>query len=133
MSRTCHRWFAVPAALLVAALLGAAPSARATTAGSVAGVQRLSHPQRATLLAIARDTGKFYATDVDPNTHLPMDNVTFAGGSSAPTSFGRYTSASNLGVYLWAVVAAHDLGIISTARADRLAGATLGAIARLKR
>ena len=32
------------------------------------------------LYAIAQDTWKFYASDVDPNTHLPMDNLTWAGG-----------------------------------------------------
>ena len=69
----------------------------------------LSNPQRATLLSIARDTWKFYSVDVDPTTHLPMDNVTFAGGSATPTGYGRYTSASNIGVYLWAVGRRQDL------------------------
>lgn len=60
------------------------------------------------MLGIARDTWKFYAADVDPDTHLPLDNLTFAGGSATPTTYGRYTSAANIGVYLWAVVAARD-------------------------
>jgi hypothetical protein len=84
-------------------------------------------------MTIARDTWRFYADDVDPTTHLPLDNLTFAGGSAAPTDYGRYTSASNIGVYLWAVVAAHDLGLISTVRADDLATATLADVAQLKR
>jgi hypothetical protein len=83
--------------------------------------QRAHAAQRASLLAIARDTWKFYATDVDPTTHLPLDNVTFAGGSATPTGYGRYTSAANIGVYLWAVVAARDLGLIDTAGAQRMA------------
>src|SRR4051795_13008549 len=133
MSRTCHRWFAVAAPILVVALLGAAPPAHARTADSVAGFHRLSHPQRATLLSIARDTWKFYATDVDPNTHLPIDNVTFAGGSATPTSFGRYTSAANIGVYLWAVVAANDLGLVSRPQARALLEATLNEVGHLQR
>jgi Putative glucoamylase/Protein of unknown function (DUF3131) len=46
---------------------------------------------------------------------------------------GEYTSAANVGVYLWAVVAAHDLGLISESRADQLATSTLNEVAGLKR
>jgi hypothetical protein len=93
----------------------------------------LADGQRASLLQIARDTWKFYGTDVDPNTHLPLDNVSFAGGSATPTSYGRYTSAANIGVYLWAVVAANDLGIISRPQARAQLAATLTEMASLKR
>src|ERR1039458_1018302 len=65
----------------------------------------ISAAQRKALMRIARDTWGFYAADVDPNTHLPMDNLGANGE-------GRYTSASNIGVYLWAVVAANDLGLV---------------------
>ena len=58
------------------------------------------------LHGIAADTWRFYAADVDPVTHLPLDNL---GPGSVR---GTYTSAANVGVYLWAVVAAHDLGLI---------------------
>lgn len=64
---------------------------------------------------------------MDPTTHLPLDNL----GPGAVR--GTYTSAANIGVYLWAVVAARDLGLIDTRRADQLAGATLGEVARLSR
>ena len=79
--------------------------------GSYSG---LSQAQQANLLSIARQTWKFYSVDVDTATNLPMDNITFAGGSATPTTYGRYTSAANIGVYLWAVVSARDLGLIST-------------------
>ncbi|HEX4259312.1 MAG TPA: DUF3131 domain-containing protein, partial [Streptosporangiaceae bacterium] len=122
---------------LTAAMLGpAAAHASATTAKTAAQAstyQGLTAPQRATLLNIARDTWKFYAADVDPTTHLPLDNLTYAGGARTPTTYGRYTSAANIGVYLWAVVAARDLGLISTARATNLAEATLTEIQHLKR
>ena len=65
-------------------------------------------------MGVARDTWKFFAKDVDPKTHLPLDNI--GPGSTR----GNYTSAANVGVYLWAVVAARDLHIISDARADAL-------------
>jgi hypothetical protein len=87
----------------------------------------LTTKQRAVLYGIARDTWRFYAADVDPVTHLPLDNL---GPGSVR---GAYTSAANIGVYLWAVVAARDLGLIDTGRADQLASATLGEVAMLKR
>jgi len=64
--------------------------------------------QNAALYSMAVDTWKFYAADIDPNTNLPMDNLTWAGGGPL-SGKGQYTSASNIGVYLWAVVSAHDL------------------------
>jgi hypothetical protein len=108
------------AALVVGLTLVSWAAANAKAAG-------LSAHQRRVLHHIARDTWRFYAADVNPVTHLPLDNL----GPGAVR--GAYTSAANIGVYLWAVVAAHDLGLISRARADDLAGATLGEVARLKR
>jgi hypothetical protein len=87
---------------------------------------------KAVLYSIAADTWKFYAADVDPNTNLPMDNLTWAGGGQL-SSQGQYTSASNIGVYLWAVVAANDLNLISRSTADSLVSATLNEVATLDR
>jgi hypothetical protein len=87
-------------------------------------VRRLVSAQ---LRQIARDTWRFYGSDVDPATQLPMDNI----GPGATQ--GTYTSAANIGVYLWAVVAAHDLHIINTSKADALAAATLTEVQSLKR
>jgi hypothetical protein len=107
------------------ALAAALPrSALAATGG---GGGALSSQQRSTLRGIAADTWRFYAADVDPVTHLPLDNL----GPGATR--GAYTSAANVGVYLWAVVAARDLGLIDRDRADALAGATLREVATLKR
>jgi hypothetical protein len=114
-----------------AALAGQGTSAAA--AQPVAKYTSLSPSQRADLLAIARDSWKFYKVGIDPSTNLPMDNVTYAGGSNSPTAFGTYTSASNIGVYLWAVVAARDLGLITTGQAADRVRATLSEVAKLKR
>jgi len=84
------------------------------------------------LYGIAQDTWKFYATDLDPNTHLPMDNLTWAGGGPL-SGKGQYTSASNIGVYLWAVVAANDLKLISRSTARSLVSATLDEVAMIDR
>lgn len=113
-------------AALVAALWAPAPAAaQASGAGQTTGA--LTGGQRAALHQIAADTWQFYAADVDPVTHLPLDNL---GPGSVR---GTYTSASDIGVYLWAVVAARDLGLIDTARADQLASQTLAEVATLKR
>jgi hypothetical protein len=92
------------AAAVVAVLLLFPQHAKADppAARGVAPFHELSAAQRATLRGIAQDTWKFFGADVDPATNLPMDNLTFAGGSPTPTGYGRYTSASNIGVYLWA-------------------------------
>ncbi len=92
-------------AVAIAALLPAPARATARAGG-------LTTQQRAVLYGIAQDTWRFYAADVDPVTHLPLDNL----GPGAVR--GPYTSAANIGVYLWAVVAARDLGVIDNARVD---------------
>src|SRR5450759_3981750 len=100
------------------------------TGGSTSG---FTHAQLANLMGIAKDTWKFYSKDGDPKTHLPLDNLTFAGRSAVPTGYGRYTSAANIGVYLWAVVAANDLGLVSRPQARAMLAATLTEVASLKR
>jgi hypothetical protein len=87
----------------------------------------LSRHQRHVLYGIAADTWRFFGADLDPSTHLPLDNL----GPGAVR--GNYTSAANIGVYLWSVIAARDLGLVSTARADALVGSTLREVATLKR
>ncbi|HEX9067087.1 MAG TPA: glucoamylase family protein [Streptosporangiaceae bacterium] len=135
---------AVAACVLAAGALLPAGQARATavarvTARTAAGPRPvaaftgLSAAQRASLLSIAADTWKFYGADIDQATNLPMDNLTFAGGAPAPTGYGRYTSAANIGVYLWAVVAARDLGLISTPQAAARVRATLTEVSKLQR
>jgi hypothetical protein len=115
---------AAGAVALAAAGPAAATRAAATPAGPHAG---LTGAQRVQLRQIARDTWRFYGADVDPATQLPMDNL------GPGTTQGTYTSAANIGVYLWAVVAAHDLGLVSTPKADALAAATLTEVQSLKR
>jgi Putative glucoamylase/Protein of unknown function (DUF3131) len=101
--------------------------ALALPAASLGHQSDLSAHQRAVLHEIAADTWRFYAADVDPTTHLPLDNL----GPGAVR--GTYTSASNIGVYLWAVVAARDLGLIRRQRADKLVSSTLKEVGKLKR
>ena len=117
---------------IVAAVLMVSPvAAGASPQPSVGEYHGLTAAQRSALRDIARDTWHFYSLDVDPGTHLPMDNLTFSG--SNPTAYGRYTSASNIGVYLWAVVAAYDLGLVPRPEARARIQATLGEVATLRR
>ena len=124
------RYLGLVAAVVIAML---APGTARAAGYQVSRYDGLSPAQRASLLAIARDTWKFYGADVDQATSLPMDNITFAGGSATPTSEGRYTSAANIGVYLWAVVSARDLGLISEPQARARIEATLTEVRHLQR
>jgi Putative glucoamylase len=87
----------------------------------------LSSSQRAVLHGIAEDTWAFYRKDIDPTTHLPLDNL------GPGTTRGTYTSAANIGVYLWAVVAAGDLHLITHRTEVSLVRSTLREVRTLKR
>jgi hypothetical protein len=105
------------------------PSFGQPTPGATRPIQ--SYPpipaaERRALMQIARDTWGFYAADVDPKTHLPMDNFGANG-------LGTYTSAANIGVYLWGVIAASDLELISRPQARALIQATLSEVQDLKK
>jgi len=110
----------------VAALLALSVSSTLPASARSAGAGLTTH-QRSVLRAIAQDTWRFFQKDVDPNTHLPLDNI----GPGATR--GDYTSSANIGVYLWSVVAARDLGLISTGQATARALATMGEVQHLQR
>jgi Putative glucoamylase/Protein of unknown function (DUF3131) len=142
--------FIAGAMLLVSGLIGpvligpatpsfaSARSGSGSGSGSVKPYSGLTGAQRANLLGIARDTWKFFGSDVDPTTHLPMDNLTFANpatstSAATPSSYGRYTSAANIGVYMWSVVSARELGLVSESAARALLTSTLTEVSHLKR
>jgi hypothetical protein len=147
MMRTKKKyWWAGAVSVIVALLATLAPLTQARAAGTGAadgggGVQTygvdqysgLTQAQQANLLSIARQTWNFYNVDVDSATNLPMDNLTFAGGTATATTYGRYTSAADIGVYLWAVVSARDLGLISDQQAQAKVQATLTEVSHLQR
>ena len=98
----------------------ASPAPAAGDGSAAAKRRRADHPSSGQLLyRIAKDTWAFYDEDVDPTTHLPLDNL---GPGDAR---GTYTSAANIGVYLWSVVAAGDLHLISRPQEVALVKATL--------
>jgi Putative glucoamylase/Protein of unknown function (DUF3131) len=129
LTRNCFRCGSLVASLAMAVGTVLIPTSSFSQSGAASSV--ISYPpipasERKALMQIARDTWGFYASDVDPNTHLPMDNFGANGE-------GRYTSASNIGVYLWAVVAASDLGLVSRSQARSLIQSTLTEVQNLKR
>lgn len=108
------------------------PAAPAPDAHGTSGMQGMSAQppltaaQKADLLQVAKDTWNFYRQDVDPATHLPLDNL------GPGTTRGAYTSAANIGVYLEAVVSAGDLGIIKRPEERALIASTLTGVAALR-
>ncbi len=126
------RLLAGAAALLLTAGLAPATTAWAHTPGTATGAghtgdRPLTAHQRSVLRGVAADTWRFYADDVDATTHLPLDNLGPDG------TRGAYTSASNVGVYLWAVVSARDLGLISRHEAATRVRQTLTSVQHLTR
>jgi hypothetical protein len=112
-------------ALLTAAFV--APQVTSAQAADGHAPSSLSAAQKTTLLGIARDTWAFFGKDVDPVTHLPLDNL----GPGAVR--GTYTSAANIGLYLEAVVSANDLKLIGRPEARSLISATLKTVATMQR
>ncbi|XUL85341.1 glucoamylase family protein [Streptomyces galilaeus] len=123
---TRHR-FSRRAVLTATAALAVGTAATPAQAQALDG-SPLTAGQRRRLRTIAADTWKFFAgTGVDQNTHLPLDNITLG---ATPTR-GTYTSPTNIGVNLWCIISAYDLGFISRAEQIRRLGDALGAIEKL--
>ena len=78
----------------------------------------------------ARDTWRSFVAMVDPGTGLPADNIR---GSLRPNTRSGYTSPTNVGMYLWATLAARDLGFIGADEAVERIAQTLTTVAGLER
>ena len=66
----------------------------------------------------------------DETTGLPSDHI---GGSLDPATRAGYTSPTNIGMYIWATLAARDLGLILPTEARERISQTLTSIASLER
>jgi hypothetical protein len=66
----------------------------------------------------------------DPTTGLPSDNI---GGSLAGSTRAKYTSPSNIGMYMLSVVSARDLGYISAAEATNRLTVVMTSVGKLQR
>jgi len=81
--------------------------------------ESLPSTDHAFALRLAQDTWRGLDALSDRENGLPMDNVYFAGGavSVPPARIGDYTSGTNIGMRLTAIVAAHDLQLIARSEA----------------
>ncbi len=90
----------------------------------------LNAADRATLQQWGAATWHSFVKLVNPRSGLPSDWI---GGDLKPQSRAAYTSPTNIAMYMWAVIAARDLGFISAVEAlDRLTK-TIGSVEQLER
>jgi hypothetical protein len=75
----------------------------------------LALPDDALLARVAADTWRGLAALSDREHGLPVNHVLFAGGSLAPerSEVGDYASTTDIGMWLVAVVAAGELGLVA--------------------
>ncbi len=78
----------------------------------------------------AADTWRSFRKLVTPRTGLPADNI---GGDLRRNTRSEFTSPTNIGMYLWATIAARDLGLISDRQATRRMRRTLTSVSQLER
>ena len=85
----------------------------------VADMQSLPSADRAFALRLEHDTWRGLDALSDRENGLPMDNVHFVGVSVTvpPARIGDYTSGTNIGMRLTAIVAARELQLVSHAEA----------------
>ncbi|HEY8495303.1 MAG TPA: glucoamylase family protein [Myxococcota bacterium] len=95
----------------------------------------LALSDQALLDRIARDTWRGLAALTDREHGLPMNHVLFPKGSLAPlhSQIGDYASTTDIGVWMVAVVAAHDLALIGREEALARLRRTLDSLDELEK
>ncbi len=78
----------------------------------------------------AADTWRSFVAMVEPRTGLPADNI---GGDLHPRTRSSYTSPTNIGMYLWATLAARDLALIDGREATERIAKALRSVQKLER
>lgn len=86
--------------------------------------------QRLVLRDYAAATWKTFEKLVNQDTGLPADHATLDADSA---NYADYTSPTNIGVYIWSVLAARDLQLIKPAEAQSRLAKTLESLAKLER
>lgn len=111
---------------------------RALLVGTVLAVLAALHPpvgavppgQETTLRRYAADTWRSFERLVVPRTGLPADKI---GGDLDPATRVRFTSPTNIAMYLWSTLAARDLGLIGRGEATARIARVLETLGRLER
>jgi len=88
----------------------------------------LRYRERVALCRTAVSTWQFFGHDLSPTTDLPMGNLGFDG---APAE-GGYTSQADIAAYLWSIVSAENMNLVSHAEAQNLARRELTAARHLQ-
>jgi hypothetical protein len=116
---------------VLALLVGARPFGPCVSqAASLTGKSALSADERATLLKYAKDTWHSFL-ELSCESGLPADSLTRTGkGWSRPLT---HTSPSNIGAYLWSILAAERLHLIDPVEARSRIDRTLATLAAMKR
>jgi hypothetical protein len=107
----------------------ATTAALTLTAIPAAAEAHRTKPDR-TLERYADATWKSFVKLVEPRTGLPADNI---GGRLSQRTRSGYTSPTNIGMYLWATLAARDLDLIPRWEATLRIARTLRSVERLER
>ena len=96
--------------------------------------EELPEDDHAFLLRVARDTWSGLSKLADREHGLPLDRIAFPGASVAPdlARIGDYTGLTNIGLYLMAIVAADELGFISSEEAQDALHRTISTLERLE-
>jgi hypothetical protein len=113
-------------AALAAATVPAAPGGAAQRELSEEGLL----PGQRELQGYARATWHCFVKLVVPSTGLPADHIC---RDLNPQSRAKYTSPTNIAMYMWATLAARDLELISEGAALRRMTQTLDSLFRLER
>ena len=85
---------------------------------------------RRDLEAYARCTWRSFERLVEPRSGLPADYI---GADLGAHTRAAYTSPTDIAMYLWATLAARDLGILPREAAERRLGAALESVSALER
>jgi hypothetical protein len=118
------------------AALGGEEAARPHVAARLAALPTrrpgglLPDGDRALVWTVARDTWRGLEALVDREHQLPVDHVHL--GDAGDVRVGDYTNVTTVGLRLIAVVAAHELGLVSREGAIRRLRAVLATLARLE-
>jgi Putative glucoamylase/Protein of unknown function (DUF3131) len=92
--------------------------------------ERLARGERTELLQYASDTWRSFDAMVVDATGLPADHV---GGDLDEGTRSAYTSPTNIGMYLWAVLSARDMHLITRREARERIDVTLDSVEQLER
>jgi putative glucoamylase/uncharacterized protein DUF3131 len=111
-------------------LLAAAVALTVAAAPAVTDARPKPDKPDRTLERYAEATWHSFVKLVEPRTGLPSDNI---GGALRPETRSGYTSPTNIGMYLWATLAARDLDFIGRREASERIAKTLRSIERLER